>query len=109
MLVVVLGREFFYPRLIMFLTRVDRVVVEPVGAVWAAFSPLSGSTNLLNDLAAAVLEVLETGEMSAEAVYLALCQDSGNTLETIRAMVEPVLYTLVDAGLLHIWPTTLAS
>lgn len=40
----------------MRLQRVPGVRAEPVGAMWAVFSPLSGRTSLLSDLSAAVLE-----------------------------------------------------
>jgi hypothetical protein len=42
----------------MHYTRAPGVRIEPVGGAWAAFSPLSGETLLLNDEAAAILEVL---------------------------------------------------
>lgn len=38
-------------------SRVDGVLVEPLGPVWVAFSPASGETTLLNDESAAILEV----------------------------------------------------
>ena len=84
----------------MLLARTGHLLVEPVGALWAAYSPLSGRTSLLNDLSAAVLEVLEEGPQGLDGVCAALCQDSGESPATLRALVEPILAHLIDAGLM---------
>ena len=53
------------------------VLVESVGDVWAAFSPASGETILLNVESAAILEVLADRPCDTSAVCAALATDAG--------------------------------
>ena len=68
------------------------------------FSPLSGRTSLLNDLPAAVLELLEPGPLSEETLFETLSSDSGTDVEMIKSMVQPALKDLTDAGLVRPCP-----
>lgn len=104
MLEFILRRQFLKPEL-MTLRRVPDLRIEPVGAMWAAFSPLSGQTSLLSDWSAAVLEVLEQGPLSEEGLFLALSSDSGTTVDQVEMMVHPAIRDLTEAGLIRSCPT----
>lgn len=79
--------------------RADGVLVEPVGHLWAAFSPLSGETTLLNDESAAILEVLESGGCDTSGVCAALAEDSGLDAQHFVAAVAAGWPRLIEAGL----------
>lgn len=79
--------------------RADGVLVESVGHVWAAFSPLSGETTLLNDESAAILEVLEAGGSDTLEVCAVLAQDGGFDAQQFVAAVAGGWQRLLDAGL----------
>jgi PqqD family protein of HPr-rel-A system len=81
--------------------RADGVLVEPIGHLWAAFSPLSGETTLLNDESAAILEVLESGECTTSDVCAALAQDSGVEARHFADAVADGWARLLEAGLVH--------
>ena len=89
---------------LMRLQRVPGLRAEPVGAMWAVFSPLSGRTSLLSDLSAAVLEVLEPGPLDEEALFRTLSSDSATDVGTIESLVQPAIRDLRDAGLLQSCP-----
>ena len=48
--------------------RIEGVLIEPIGHLWAAFSPASGETILLNDESASILEVLESEAADTDAI-----------------------------------------
>lgn len=75
--------------------------VEPVGAVWAAFSPASGETLLLNDTSAAVLEILAHGPVDTATVAAALAADQSVSMEQIAPLLEECWPGLVAAGLVR--------
>lgn len=79
--------------------RVDGVVVEPIGHLWAAFSPLSGETTLLNDESAAILEILDTRSTDTLGVCAALAEDCGLDARQFVDAVEAGWPRLVEAGL----------
>lgn len=79
--------------------RVPGVLVEPVGMAWAAFSPLSGETILLNNESAAVLEVLEAGPACGPDVVAALADDCGLAPSDLAPIVSEAWARLVEAGL----------
>lgn len=79
--------------------REAELMVAPIGHLWAAFSPASGETLLLNDESAAILEVLESGPASSEAVCIALACDSHLKAESLAERIEPSWSRLVEAGL----------
>ena len=77
------------------------VLLEPLGEVWAAYSPLSGETVLLNDTSAAMLEVLSGGALDSECVCALLAADTGQEQALIRDVVDGCWMTLVSAGLVR--------
>jgi PqqD family protein of HPr-rel-A system len=82
-------------------TRVASIRVEPIGDFWAALSPLSGETLLLNDEGAAVLECLIQGPARAEDVAAALAADSGVPSSDIVERLAACWHQLVQAGLVR--------
>jgi hypothetical protein len=81
--------------------RVRDVRVEPVGTLWAAFSPASGETLLLNDASAAVLEVLGHGPATFEAVAAALAADSGTSVADWASVLDHCWPSLIHGGLVR--------
>jgi PqqD family protein of HPr-rel-A system len=80
--------------------RAPGVRVEPVGDSWAAFSPLSGETLLLNDEAAAILEVLEAnGAIAADEVRRLLAADTGEASDVVAERLRDSWTHLETVGL----------
>lgn len=77
------------------------ILVEPIGAVWAAYSPASGETLLLNDESAAILEILRDGPANAHSVCTALAEDSGRPAEDWAPMLDAHWPQLINAGLVR--------
>jgi PqqD family protein of HPr-rel-A system len=77
------------------------VRIEALGQFWAAYSPRSGETLIANDFSAAILEVLETGPMSVEALTAQLVDDAGGADNDVREGIATGLPLLVDAGLIE--------
>jgi hypothetical protein len=88
--------------------RVQGVLVEPVGHLWVGFSPATGETALLNDEAAAVLEVLECGAAGSATIAQLLSADSGVDASTIAEVVEGCWPRLIEAGLVRELPAAQA-
>lgn len=84
--------------------RVDGALVEPVGHLWVAFSPVTGETALLNDESAAILEVLEPGPADTAQVCTQLSADSGVETDALTPIVEASWSSLIDAGLVRALP-----
>ena len=82
--------------------------IEAIGLKWAVWSPLSGDTHVLNDEAAAILEVLtEQGTMATEEVAQALMEpgpDGESQASAIQVMVELTWPVLLSAGLVRMAP-----
>lgn len=89
--------------------RADGVLVEPMGHLWAAFSPLSGETTLLNDESAAILEVLELGAHDTPGVCAALAEDGGRDALHFAAAVTGGWPRLIEAGLVQRLTDTVVS
>lgn len=69
---------------------------------WAAYSPVSGETHLLNETAAAIVELLgECGLMSADEVCAALARDSGLSAGAVATTLGDVWSTLQRSGLVR--------
>lgn len=80
--------------------RTEEVLLEPVGHLWAAFSPATGETALLNDECASILEVLEPGQGESTASMCAiLAADSGLDADALVELVESSWPRLIEAGL----------
>jgi PqqD family protein of HPr-rel-A system len=75
--------------------------VEAIGDVWAAFSPTSGETLLLNDSSAAILEILASGPMEPDAVARVLAADAAVDDTDARQLLRDHWPKLVDAGLVR--------
>ena len=80
---------------------VDGVLLESVGPLWAAFSPVSGETTLLNDESAAILEVVRGGPADTWSVCCDLASDAGLSAEALVPAVSAHWAQLLDAGLLR--------
>lgn len=72
-----------------------------MGHLWAAFSPLSGETTLLNDEGAAVLEVLGTQWMSQAQVCAQLAEDTGQVTVDLASIVGDCWPRLIESGLVQ--------
>jgi len=82
--------------------RVPFIQVELLGDVWAAFSPASGETVLLNDEAAAILEALETSATGNAAIIAeTLAADCGLGVEDLDSHVSGALARLEKMGLVR--------
>lgn len=84
--------------------RRDGIVVEPVGDIWAAFSPASGETILLNNESAAILEVLADGPATTQQVAEVLARDTGDAVDTLLDLVDQCWNTLIENGLVQKLP-----
>lgn len=84
--------------------RRDGIAVEPVGDFWAAFSPVSGESILLNDESAAILEVLAEGPATTEQVAAQLALDTGDAAADLHDLVDGCWQTLIDSGLVQRLP-----
>jgi hypothetical protein len=83
-------------------TRVPGVRVEDLDGIWAAFSPASGETLLLNDTSAAVLEVLDAhGTLTDSRIAELLAADSGGTRDEVTSALADCWPGLLQAGLLR--------
>ena len=78
--------------------RAEGVLVEAVGHLWAAFTPVSGETSLLNDESAAVLDVLLEGPADTDEVCRRLAADSDLLPADMAAAVDASWGQLVDVG-----------
>ena len=82
---------------------VPGVVVEPLGDHWAAFSPSSGESHLINDTSAALLEILKSNPvMRAAQACAALAADVGLPVADVEPLVTEALRTFVTAGLVRV-------
>ena len=81
--------------------RSDRILIEPMGHLWAAFCPVSGETILLNDETAAILECLESAPAGTDAVCELLSRDSGMAAPELAGLVEAAWPRLLEAGLVR--------
>lgn len=81
---------------------VGGVQVAAVGLQWAAFSPLSGETHLINNECAAILEVvMATDGVDSARVARALAEDTGLPVDELMASVDEVWPALVGSGLVR--------
>lgn len=81
--------------------RVAGILVEPVAHLWAAFSPATGETALLNDESASILEVLESGPADTPSICAALALDSDSAPESMHDLIAVCWPKLVSAGLVR--------
>jgi PqqD family protein of HPr-rel-A system len=76
------------------------ILIEAVGEMWAAFSPASGETQLLNDEAAAILEVLSDAPRSMQDVASVMALESALPPHTLMPLLEDAAIELEAAGLI---------
>jgi PqqD family protein of HPr-rel-A system len=90
----------------MVLDAVPDIRLEPLGAQWVAFSPASGETHLLNDSAAALLEILAEakGKLSLMQVAQALADDAEVDRAEAERLVVDSCPMLEGAGLIRLFP-----
>ena len=81
--------------------RIEGVLIEPIGHLWAAFSPASGETILLNDESASILEILESETADTDAISATLAADSGLDAQDLAGIVEASWARLIEAGLVR--------
>lgn len=74
-------------------------LVEPCGQLWAAFSPASGETTLLNDVAAALLETIRESPTTSGRLAEWLAAQAAATPEEAARAVEEAVAQLEGAGL----------
>lgn len=72
-----------------------------MGQLWAAFSPLSGETTVLNDEGAAVLEILRSGWMTQAQLCSLLADDTGQAVSEITPVVQACWPRLLESGLVQ--------
>jgi len=77
------------------------LLLAPIGEIWAAFSPLSGETVLLNDESAAILEVLADGPLDLRSICETLANDAGLNAAALYGPVQDSWQLLMDAGLVQ--------
>ena len=75
--------------------------MQPVGSLWAAFSPVSGETQLLNNEAAAFLEVLLEQPRSLEDAATVLARESGLLVDQVLPLLADAAVELTAAGLIR--------
>jgi PqqD family protein of HPr-rel-A system len=87
-------------------------MLEQIGGIWAAYSPLSGGSHLLNDESAAILEAVEgQPAVSVSAICATLAQDCGLTPFEVEGAIGSAWDDLIGAGLLyeHLEPAATAE
>lgn len=84
-------------------TRAPGVLLQELGSAWAAYSAIAGSSHLLNNSGAAVLDVLaESGPSSGDEVAVVLSEEVGVPLEEVMASLAEVWAQLEQAGLVRV-------
>ena len=72
-----------------------------MGQLWAAFSPLSGETTLLNDEGAAVLEVIAHRALAQKEVCQQLALDTDQDEAALVDKVRGCWARLIESGLVE--------
>lgn len=76
------------------------LLIESLGDGWAAFSPLSGETMLLNDESAAIIELLSERPLDRNSLCMALSVDTGIEAHELGARIDDALPRLLEGGLI---------
>ena len=75
---------------------------EELGEVWAAYSPASGETNLINAESAVLLEwLLSFGPADAAQAAAGLASDVGIAVSVLESRLQLGLDPLLSAGLIQ--------
>ena len=81
---------------------VQGIRVEELGDVWAAYSPASGETHLINDESAILLEwLMAHGPADAALAATGLSVDVGVTADALQPRIEVGWGPLLSAGLIR--------
>lgn len=80
------------------------VRAEPIGDLWAVYSPASGDTTLLNDEAAAYLELLAEQPRGAADAARVLAAEIEADPATVGAHVADAFHALETSGLIEALP-----
>jgi PqqD family protein of HPr-rel-A system len=86
------------------LTAVPGVQLEDLETEFAAYSPLSGATHLLNDTSAALLEILRdkgSSGATSDTVLETLAEEADVPSADLLALIESHWGTLISAGLVR--------
>jgi PqqD family protein of HPr-rel-A system len=73
--------------------------IAQVGHLWVAFSPLSGETTLLNDEAAAVLELIGGQALTQQQLCKQLAADTGQDEPQLASVLDGCWGRLMESGL----------
>lgn len=76
-------------------------LLQPIGNMWAAFSAASGETQLLNNEAAAFMELLMERPRSLEDAAEVLALESGLPVDQILPLLADAAVELTVAGLIR--------
>lgn len=77
------------------------LLLSGVGDHWAAYSPLSGESVVLNNEGAAILEVVAKAPNDIVGVSAILSHDVDLAVEHLTALIHPLWQQLIEAGLLE--------
>ena len=84
---------------------VPGVLVEPLGDHWAAFSPSSGESHLINDTSAAILEMLGGGApLTPAQICTELTAHVGAVAVDAQGLVGDAFRAFITAGLVRTAP-----
>jgi PqqD family protein of HPr-rel-A system len=82
--------------------RIPGSLIEDLGNMWAALSPASGETHLLNDESALVLECLaELGPATAAELAKEMAPDTGMSADDVERRLAFGWASLLEAGLVR--------
>ena len=76
------------------------LLIEALGDGWAAFSPLSGETMLLNDESAVIIELLSERPQDHSSLCMALSADTGLEPHELGARIDDAWPKLLEGGLI---------
>lgn len=83
------------------------VRVEALDESWAAYSPVSGETLLLNTEAAAILDVLGDGSITEAGLAAVLASEVETPIEVVSRSVSAIWPQLITAGFVQTLSSTI--
>ena len=83
-------------------SRVVGLELVSLGEVWAAFSPASAETILLNNESAAILETLVDGDLDMLTITNVLSRDCGLSEVELLPIIQAHCPRLVESGFLRL-------
>lgn len=82
-------------------SRVAGLDLVPLGNIWAAFSPASAETILINNESAAILETLADGALDLSSMAKILSQDCGLSEVELLPIIQAHCPRLIESGFLR--------